>query len=329
MEYYGENGLNIICDNGLIAEADDCPCGLFLAYEPYGKIFKANSIRKWTQVYHTTFTVISDIATNGEYWIAAGHSQTNGGVHFAKSIDGETWNEYFVEIEAAAVNIAWNGSYWIAFTYGAYNQETTVKILKSYNGEVWTATELEEYKTMIDPAWNGDFWLGSAIDFENHCCLLKSSDGTTWERYDAPSTYRPMEDKTYNGYLWVASIEYGGTFSSVDGINWTLRSDEFYRRFAWNGEFFLAIHSQSGLKKSYDGITWGEPDNPLPGGGTYFIWNGSFWIAVGSSHYPFRYTEALKSYDGESWEYFEIPYRDIRKIASIPAPNLYPPIGIE
>ena len=27
MEWYGENGLEIYCDNGLVAETDDCPCG--------------------------------------------------------------------------------------------------------------------------------------------------------------------------------------------------------------------------------------------------------------------------------------------------------------
>ena len=27
MEYYGENGLNIFCDNGLVADVNECPCG--------------------------------------------------------------------------------------------------------------------------------------------------------------------------------------------------------------------------------------------------------------------------------------------------------------
>ena len=34
MSWYGENGLKVYCDNGLIAEQDDCPCGCSQCYQP-------------------------------------------------------------------------------------------------------------------------------------------------------------------------------------------------------------------------------------------------------------------------------------------------------
>lgn len=326
-------GLRIHNEGKQVALCDYCPCGNFLAFQIFSSsAYKSNSVRSWTQVYNPSFRSIVDVATNGEYWIVAGNQQTDSGAYFAKSYDRVSWTENYVDTGTAGSFISWNGSFWIAVANGylgtKVTPDVTPKILKSIDGESWTIYDLDDYELIFDPVWNGSYFLASASKYDGVSrtyYILKSSDGIYWSEFDSPSKNTTLASKTYNGFLWVSTGS-DGVYTSTDGINWTIRVSQFYRHFEWNGEYFLAFNQGGRIVKSYDGITWEDTDKTFFGFGNDLIWNGNYWLALGSTDPLFEYTALSKSRDGETWKDYKFPYRDARKIASIPRPNIYPPI---
>ena len=141
--------------------------------------------------------------------------------------------------------------------------------------------------------------------------LTWSSDGMTW--YPSANTipFNYGLCVAYNGSLWVAGVESGGTTSnllwSADGKYWNASTGGFDtdgNAVAWNGSMWVAAGYDTGgaasnMKWSVDGKTWNASSNSTFTGTGYGVaWNGSMWVAVGDDQ---SLSNILWSTDGKTW----------------------------
>lgn len=314
MLHYGENGLLIACDNGLVAETDDCPCGLWVAGGQSNNVAVSLGGINWVN-YNCPIVDTRSIATDGNIFVAVGGG---GEIKIATSIDGKIWTAR----ESLGIDningIAWNGSYFIAVGGREPGQ-----ILKSSNGINWSIINLDDTLALGCVAWNGSRWVACGATFDGVTTFVNvtaiSSNGTNWTIYndDIPN----ILSIAWNGFLWLGS---GNT--SIDGISWTARVTASYGTI-WNGEFWLC-EGNGVILKSFDAIDWVNTGFNIKE--VFNIgWNGSLFVLVGNDFIGATITSVVyTSKDGENWTFRSggVLGRTGLSIANIPAPNLYPPI---
>jgi hypothetical protein len=272
----------------------------------------------WTDASNNPFEggIGRGIAWNGLIWVAVGYNSLHT-VTIATSSDGVTWTTRENPFEGGdGQGITWNGI-WVAVGTGSDT------IATSPDGITWTP------RTNIFPNGNG-YCVASRRPLyppitntptEAFCVaggagpsiLAYSYDGLTWTAVTTPLTDGQVNAVAWNGSLWLAGGQdgtVGALLSSSDGVSWTTVATPFdgnggsvISGLAW-GDIWVAVGDNAisqdkvTIATSTDGTTWIPRTNPLDSNVNGIAWNGSLWVAVGSSTNDI--TIATSS-NGESW----------------------------
>jgi hypothetical protein len=254
--------------------------------------------------------LVNNIVWNGKLWVANSYQKlaySTDGINWTVSTSGTSFTQQ-------PYGIASNGNIWIAVT------NWNIAVAYSNDGITWST--LSSANAIFGPngvaysvKWNGKMWVIGA----QGTLMAYSTDpqGQSWTQTISPLT-NIMYGIDYSGSLWVAvgdgvSATDITVCYSYDGIVWqisTSGSSLLKRglRVVWGGNIWVAggfklSGSGSYLIYSFDGINWAAcsgSDIATYMTGIYGIsYNGSFWIAVGSSGTANR--TSLISYNGIDW----------------------------
>jgi hypothetical protein len=231
-------------------------------------------------------------------------------------------NGKFVAVRSGGAYVSTNGTTWIGYTIGqfganeayglAYGAGVYVTVsggsaqaATSPDGAVWTARTLP-----VSGGWqkvvygNGTFLAITTYQGAT------STDGITWVQHNIPAA--GTIGLEFGNGIFVLAPGYGRTvYTSLDGINWTTRTNvlsaefgnttQYIMRIVYGGgKFVLATRGMTGTisytASSADGITWVTSTMPY-----WLYWDsltyaGEFWIAA-----TYSSTVTAISYDGTTW----------------------------
>lgn len=201
--------------------------------------------------------------------------------------DGITWSAQAVGGANGKnlLGIAWTGNLFVAA--GA---EGT--LLTSADGLSWTRQTSSTTKTLYDVAFSGTLFVATGLDGT----LLTSPDGVAWTTRFTGISYA-LNSVVWNGTAFTA-LGNGPGLTSTDGVTWTplaYAPDFYVTSTRWTGSRYIAVgfrenaqgKDQTFSAVSSDGITWKEGRLDADVAGSYkfltdVVWNGSFFLAVGS-----------------------------------------------
>jgi len=260
----------------------------------------------WTGIGVAIFSMAGyAVAWNGIMWVAVGAGSVNS---LAYSYNGIVWYGNSVAIfSMAGYAVAWNGTMWIAGGVGTANT-----LAYSLNGINWTGLSNTLFTTNVAGlCWNGIMWVAVG---QGTNTIGYSYNGTTWFGLGQTVTFTTAGTAvSWNGTMWIA----GGSGAantlmySYNGINWyglgiTIFSTNCYA-VGWAGMrpnvFYLpasrtlALGSGTSGTIAYafagtgsttdswtNGITHlGYSTNTLFAQATAAAWNGTKWIALGTT----------------------------------------------
>ena len=260
------------------------------------------------------------------FLIAGGGSNASSNTSIATSTNGITWSNVTNDpfLNGSCLTVAWNGSLWIA----GGSSNTNTKIAYSTNGITWTNVTNDPFLNGIcfTVAWNGSLWVAGGNS--NNTSLVYSSDGITWHAIIETDPFLNGQCRwiAWNGSYWIAvgngnvTIDgityYISMAQSTDGIHWSYVYPGPFQEhagitIAWNGSLWVAggLPATPTIKSiaycSGDGtvstnwVSISSPD-PFPLGICNTIaWNGSLWVAGGSSNTT--KTSIAYSTSGTTW----------------------------
>ena len=266
----------------------------------------------WTETPSVFSTTCQSLGWNGTLFVAGGQSTNNN--QLAYSTDGILWTASpsgSALITSECKTIAWNESRWVAGGTGG-NQ-----IIVSNDGINWTASNDGNavfQDQCLSIFWNGAVFVAGGF-FTN--VLGYSYNGTNWFVSSAETiTGLIFVAVTWNGAKWIA----GGSnvAYSNDGINWTLDSPAAgfatqclalasrkatlkttQNRIVSDSFSVIGGDGPPSISYSYDGMVW-QPvptTSDTPSYCNVILWNGSIWVAGGSS----GANTILYSSDGINW----------------------------
>ena len=312
--HFTNSGFEANCEAGFANLQKECPCGVnWIAVGGFSNyIMTSYDGISWNSVLINWGP--SCVVYNGISWVIGGVS---GDV--AYSSDGKNWS-YTTSGLRTLYDIAWNGSYFLAV--GAIGDGTVGAVAYSINGINWIIYDSIAISIGLGVAWNGSYWICVGRDLSENKGIFLSSDGINWTQQSYEINGQGI---AWNGSLWVAvgTSTALNIITSPDGINWTGQVSTLIQGFAvaWNGSLWVAVGQGASypLVTSPDGINWTERSVSIGTIGSSVAWNGALWICGGSS--------LDYSVDGINWISASAP-DGAGDIASISAPNLYPPIGV-
>ena len=184
-----------------------------------------NNGQTWTKINFTNITNIYDIKYNGSYILVSGD---NGRV--AKSLDGNSWNEYIVssnKTSSKIINIGWNGTTWMAILYDDSSYSST-----SSDGVIWSTLSLivsgstyssyfTSYKGDVH-YYNGNWlYISGGVDLANNNGKLQksSNNGNTWSQI-VVSPYTLNMISSNNNFVLIIGPG-GNLYKTSDLINFT------------------------------------------------------------------------------------------------------------
>jgi flagellin len=137
--------------------------------------------------------------------------------------------------------------------------------------------------------------------------ILTSTDGITWDRID---DYNNIRQITWGNGQFVA-VGGGGTYSSTDGVNWTMTSDSgisLVGDVAYVGDKFIAVGNKNKALISDDGLNWKTVDVASDNNVNLYdiAYNGKQLVVVGDSQTGADRAKLYTSLDGENWDYIEV-----------------------
>ena len=251
-------------------------------------------------------------------WIATGV------IDILYKTDSNGWLESSLESakRSALTNAAFNGEIWVATSYNPTNvpsidpRYTTMWSLDSIDwfnaqsgGFGWDNTSSNHGGRGI--AWNGSLWVSVGLGTGPTNSIITSADGSNWTNI---ATGGFLSQGGY-GIVWtgcnwvgVGAGGYDRSFvTSSNGIDWPISFgygfDGVGNAIAWNGSRLVAVGSYytgypSILYSDTYGATWenatGTLFDTIGEEGRTVVWNGSYWLAGGTSG-------VRKSYDGKTW----------------------------
>jgi len=267
----------------------------------------------WTGVGIAIFATAGyGVAWNGTLWVAAGTGATN---KFAYSYNGVVWYINNISIFTTSGGIlAWNGILWVAGGSG-----TTNTIAYSFDGINWAGLGNTIFTNqMASVAWNGMMWIGTGQSGGSNA-LGYSYNGINWVGLGFPSGMTQGLCVSWNGTIWIVG-GIGATntlFYSYNGINWygaginifntsctgvgwyAKRSNICYLPASRTLALGLGTATTGTIAYSYAGtgnntydlsFNWaygnthlGYSTNTLFAQANAAAWNGTKWVAVGST----------------------------------------------
>ena len=275
---------------------------------------------------------LSNIAYNGGQATIDGSNQTQGyrtwvatgGNGVIYNQDSKGWSNATVESakRVALTNVAFNGEIWVmtGFNPTSVAIDPLTTVVWSADGINWSNSRtggfgwdgVTEYYGGRGVAWNGSIWVAVGLGSSALNSIITSADGSNWT--SAASGGFLVEGGygiVWTGCNWVGVGGGGydrGFVTSSNGIDWPITFDYGFdnigNAIAWNGYRLVAVGTYYGgypsiLYSDTYGATWAAAtgtlfDNVIGGGGNTVTWNGSYWLAGGT-------TGIRKSYDGKTW----------------------------
>ena len=274
---------------------------LFVAVGDKGTITTSTDGTDWVVQDTDTDWPLNAVAWNGNQYVAVGDHGT-----IVTSPDAIHWFSVPPDWSQSApeqlLKVFWTGSTFVAWG------RTVIGF--SPDGIRWRFTQPLPVYIIWDISWNGDIFVASGCS-SSYCILMTSRTGHDWKlRYEPQE---PLRKTSWNGNRFVAVGDNGAIITSTDGINWhdhTISDPVYFRDIVWNGTLFVAggipySVTDTTTKLVYtspDGIAWSPV--ALDFRTDYFreitdiAWNGTQWIAVGSSYLD---GEIFTSPDGAIW----------------------------
>jgi hypothetical protein len=237
-------------------------------------------------------------------WVICGGDSDSTDCYIGFSRDGVSWaeqaNPRYTELRGAAYSPVHNTWALVGEAIGG-----DAYILTSPNGRA----PFTERSNPANYGLNG-ICVGPAGEFiavGDAGYILRSTDGgVTWAAQVAPDMSY-MKAVTYAAGLFVAVG--GAIWTSVDGINWLVRSNPFGNQItgvAYNGAYFCALALGGEIARSQYGISW----TLVRGGIDYAGWNRALaadpatGIFIGAGN---QTTGILISIDeGLTWDAFDV-----------------------
>jgi len=269
--------------------------------------------RVWTGVGASIFST----SGNGVAWgNGIGFIVTGSGTNtFAQSNDGITWTPITTNIFTTGGKLAYNGSIWVACGSGPNGT-----LAYSTSGTTWLAASTQPFSIAAnDIEWNGsNLWVAVGTS-SNGNTLAYSSDGISWTALAL--AYISGRGITWTGDTWFttgATSSDSIAYTSTDGINWSPSSSTVGGAYTIvskvaspNIPLIGCGSGASSLAISADGFLWKPISNPLTNA-TCVFWNGSLWVAGGSTLYVFV---LAYSTNGLNWTGVNLP--DMSTVYSI------------
>jgi hypothetical protein len=209
------------------------------------------------------------IAYNGtNQYIAVGSSGS-----ILSSTDGANWTAQV----AGSSSFSFDKVQYMNGNYLAMGGSGGNSLYTSSNGATWTA------RTSVGALSNAAaFGAGVYVVVGVGGSVYSSSDVATWTLRTAGST--TFNDVIFANSLFVAVGNNGTVYTSPDGITWTAQSagGSSFFRVIYANSLFVAVGSIT-IYTSPDGVTWTSRASPVSSQFNDVTWNGSVFVAVGSS----------------------------------------------
>jgi hypothetical protein len=295
----------------------------FVAVGNFGTILSSDDGLSWSEQSAGVTNTLTDIIWAGEQFVAIGDGFTSDVL--LVSSDGASWTVANPTFVGSGQGIAWDGVQYAVLSSNGFSNS---RVSLSTNLSDWTEINIG-VKGAFDIAWgNGHFvvagaglfytspdgadwsipedggntqnlyaveWVGDRFLAVGSNRLLTSFDGTTWATQSVDSDGRALQAITSSGGGFVAVG--GSIISSTDAASWTLHSSSaglVFSDILWAGgdNQFVAVGTDT-VGTSEDGLSWSTTS--LSGSLNDISWNGSVYVAVGSSG------RVYSSPDGSNW----------------------------
>jgi hypothetical protein len=252
-------------------------------------------------------------------WVATGQ------IGVLYKVDSGPWTKANVRQtvkKTALTNVAFNGEYWVMTSYNPTNLaaiDPVATVMWSLDGSTWENSETGGFgwdnvtsnHGGRGVAWNGSLWVAVGLGSSPLNSIVTSGDGSNWTSaasggFAGTGGYGVV----WTGCNWVAVGDggYNRSFTtSSNGIDWPISIgygfDGVGNAIAWNGSRLVAVGAYSAgypsiLYSDTYGATWENATGTLfdvfGAEGKTVVWNGSYWLAGGT-------TGIRKSYDGKTW----------------------------
>lgn len=292
-----------------------------------GTIYTSTDTINWIPVHYDSIkeAFLYDIIWNGKLFAAV---TTDGQV--ITSLDGKQWtsakvcngglysilwdNNQFVVYGREQVYVSTDAINWtiaatkkhipfssMIYHNGQYIAVSGANIMTSSDGVNWLSHTLGLMENLCGVAYNGSTF----IMVGSSGTILSSADGNRWTSIDSGiSGY--LLDVLWNGEKFIAVGKSGLMIVSSDGMKWSqipLATNKDIYKIISNGKILLGVGNSGVVIKSTDGLTWdvGSVKEDRYISFTDVIWNGTQFIAAGTSRIGKPYGLIATSFDGTDW----------------------------
>lgn len=266
-----------------------------------GLVRTSPDLINWTQQTSGTTSQLNAITWTGSLFVAVGSSG-----RIITSPDAVTWTTQTSGTTTTFNAVTWTGSLLVAVGNSGI-------IFTSPDGTTWTSQTSGTGETLRGVAASGSIIV--AVGGPSSVAIIRTStDGVTWTSRTAPVGAYSFQAITWSGALFVAT-EFelapgtGATYSSSDGITWTLNSSglENQTAIASSPSLFVVLTTQSLYTSASGTGSWVLKD--LQYGYKVFTGNNVF---VSSD-----LNEICTSTNGIDWSAFSVAAADGSEIRAL------------
>ncbi len=267
------------------------------------------------------------IINNGTLWVA-------GGTNIKYSADGITWT--IVANSPTSINsLVWTGNEWLASCDGSNNLYSSNNAIQWYQNSslsahniykiayhqniIFALSDSTVYYTNNFYTWNSHYdaslsaitdytFTGTHHTFVSGSYILMTQDLISWTKVIKSSSGSYLTANSCNqGTATISPITVACADSSLNTLLYSLDGKMWHgtgtsvlskaNATEWNGSYWLAVGS-SWLAISRDGIRWIKHYDTTLDEGAGIAWNGSYWLVSGTkSGLPVL----AKSLNGLTW----------------------------
>jgi hypothetical protein len=236
----------------------------------------SNDGKSWTEVSSMVYyggqnSGYESAVWTGDSWIVlCNNVSKNYATEAFYSYDGLTWAQMYISEFSNQSQLAVGRSMIVASGVNVNHYGQHAIYYSSDDGDSWRfSTSADSYFArrggLYCVGYNGTYFLAGGCGNEDgsNPMLIYSSDGITWNRATIPSgVLSRIWAVSWNGSMWLASLQYDGLIYSTDTIHWT-RSymsqlgsvSNNKNHMKWSGTAWF-VGTTTGVITSTDGINW-------------------------------------------------------------------------
>jgi hypothetical protein len=242
------------------------------------RLIKSSDGKTWSEVagmmyYGGRYSSFIDAVWTGNSWIVICRNVSkNYATEFFYSYDSITWAQMYIHDYSNQMQLAVGNSVIVACGHnvGHGNPGQHAIYYSTDNGTSWSISRSADTffnrGGLMCVGFNGTYFLAGGCGNADGSSpmLLYSTDGITWTRATIPSgVVQRIWAVSWNGSMWLASVQYDGLIYSTDTINWTrsymsqlgVCSNYPPTHIKWSGTAWF-VGTNNGLITSTDGINW-------------------------------------------------------------------------